>query len=107
VLHAQPLEDPAVNKRENVRPADEFANPRGEQDPHARVLVLDAGSEGEGRADRLAGELRQRRMLLAQLVVIDELIGQAGSVRQQVTDRHIVSPISSECGQDFFTRSSS
>ncbi len=48
----------------------------------------------------LFGELRQRRMLLAQVVVIGQLIGQAGRVCQEVTDRHIASPIARECGQE-------
>ena len=39
-------------------------------------------------------------MLLAQLVVIGQLIGQAGDVRQQVTDRHLVPPVARECGQE-------
>ena len=39
-------------------------------------------------------------MLLAQLVVIGQLIGQAGDVRQQVTDRHVVPPVARERGQE-------
>ena len=58
------------------------------------------GAKSRRRANRLFGELRQRRMLLAQFVVIGQLIGQAGDVRQQVTDRHIVPPIARECGQE-------
>ena len=84
------MSDPLMSSRD----------PRGEQDPHARVLVPGAGSEIEGRANRLFGELRQRRMLLAQLVVIGQLIGQAGDVRQQVTDRHVVPPVAREGGQE-------
>ena len=75
-------------------------DPRGEQDPHARVLVPGAGGEIEGRANRLFGELRQRRVLLAQLVVVGQLIGQAGDVRQQVADRHVVPPVARERGQE-------
>src|SRR5438128_94610 len=70
VLHAQGLKDIAVDERENVRPAVELRNPRDKQDPHARVLIPGAGGEIEARANSLFGELRQRRMLLAQVVVI-------------------------------------
>ena len=76
------------------------ADPRREQDPHARVLVPGAGGEAERRAHRLPGELRQRRMPLAQLVVVGELIGQAGGVRQQVADRHLVPPVARERGEE-------
>ena len=47
------LKDRAVNERENVRTADHFRNPRGQQDPHARVLVPGAGGEIKARAHSL------------------------------------------------------
>ena len=81
-------------------PLTSLGNPGGKQDSHARILVLGAGSEAEACANRLLGELRQRRVLLAQLVVIGQLVGQAGDVRQQVANRHIVPPIALEGGQE-------
>ncbi len=62
VLHAQGLKDRLLDERNNARPADELANLRGEQDPHARVLVPGARSESERRPDRAFGELTQRRI---------------------------------------------
>ncbi len=99
-MHAQGSEDGAINEGENVRPADEFRNPRGEQDPHARILVPGAGGEIEARAHGLCGELRQRRVPPAQLGVIGQLIGQAGDVRQQVANRHVVPPVARKGRQE-------
>jgi hypothetical protein len=45
-------------------------------------------------------ELGQRCLPLAQLVVIGKLIGQAGNVREQVADCHILPAIARECGQE-------
>ena len=58
------------------------------------------GAKSSARAHGLFGELRQRRVLLAQLVVVGQLIGQAGDVRQQVTNRHLVPPVARERGQE-------
>src|SRR5262245_46380257 len=68
VLHAQRLEYGAGDELEDARPAEPLADLRGEQDSHARVLVAGTGGKSEGGVHRLPGELRKRRMTLAQLV---------------------------------------
>ena len=60
----------------------------------------DAGGEIESRANGLRGEVPQRRVLLAQVIVVGQLIGQAGNVRQQVANRHFGPPVARKLGQE-------
>ena len=101
MFHAEGLQHGPIDEREDVCAAQSFRDMRGEQNRHARILILRAGSKLQRRPNSLRDELRERSVAFAQRIVSGQLIGQARDVREQMLHRDVVVAVAGELRNEF------
>ena len=99
--HLERLKHRALDQSPDVRSADPFRHPRGQQDRHARVLVFGTRDELRRRANRVFNKLRKGRVLASQFIIFRQLVRQPRDVGQQMSYRHVVAMVADKLRKEF------